>query len=679
MSESERSVPAPDACGQDVDVDALRRQIAGLEGSVAQWRQTCEHLQQIAEQADYDRHLLRSLMDYLPDSIYFKDLQGRFIRINQGKAQRSGLQDPAQAIGKSDAEFFSPEHAREAADDERQIVATGQPLLGKEEFLVWPDGRMMWVSTSKLPLYDDAGQIIGTFGVSRDITAQKRAAEALRVAKDAAEAANRAKSTFLANMSHEIRTPLNAVIGMTELVLKSQLSAQQRDFLMTVKDSGEALLAVINDILDYSKIEAGKLVLDHKPFDFRESLGDTMKSFAIQAHRQGLELSCHIHRDVPAAVVGEYCRLRQIVVNLLGNAIKFPSAGEVILEVAVEPPAVADDAAQPPAADDEPSSARSVLLHFTVSDTGIGIPPEKQAVIFEMFEQADSSTTRRYGGTGLGLAIVSRLVALMEGRIWVESEVGRGSRFHFTARFGVAGDAAAAPAGSENAGLDGVRALVVDDNATNRRILVETLHNWRMAAASAAGADEALALLGEAQAAGRPFALVITDAHMPDADGFMLVEQVRRDPRLERTPVMMLTSGDRPEDTLRCDELKIVAYLLKPVKESELLHAVEVALGLRLPADESAAAESPPPASGLRILLVEDSPINQKLGLALLARRGHQTTLAESGRAALAAMETQAFDLVLMDVQMAEMDGWETTARIRAREQPTAAAFPSTP
>ena len=652
---------------RDLEMDELHRRIAALEAALAQWRQTAERLQQAAEGADYERHLLRSLMDYLPDSIYFKDLQGRFIRINRSKATRSGLSDPLQAVAKSDADFFSPEHAREAAVDEQKIIQSGEPLLGKEERLVWPDGHATWVSTSKLPLYDDRGQIIGTFGVSREITVQKQAAEALRAAKEAAEAANRAKSAFLANISHEIRTPLNAVIGMTALVLKTQLSPHQRDYLKTVQDSGEALLAVINDVLDYSKIEAGKVVLDCSPFDLRESLGDTMKSFAIQAHRQGLELTCHVHHDVPRTVVGEYARLRQIVVNLVGNAIKFTERGEVTLEVAVERPSAPGD--PPRALAGSAESSPAVVLHFTVSDTGIGIPAEKQSLIFEMFEQADSSTTRRYGGTGLGLAIATRLAALMAGRIWVESELGRGRRFHFTARFGLAPSPAAEEGPPDLTPLEGMRVLVVDDHAVNRRVLAEMLQSWRMLPTMAVGVEEAGAELRRARTAGQPYALLVIDAHMPEADGFMLAERIRRDVSVESRVVMMLTSGDHLEDVARCEELNVDAYLLKPVKESELLEAVELALGLRLPPAEASALDEPPPASGLRILLVEDSLVNQKLVLGTLAGRGHTVTLADHGKAAIAATESQSFDLILMDVQMPEMDGLEATMRIRAGEQ----------
>ena len=482
----------------------------------------------------------------------------------------------------------------------------------------------------------------------------RQAAGELRAATYAAEAANRAKSTFLANMSHEIRTPLNAVIGMTELVLGSSLSVQQREFLLTVKDSGEALLSVINDILDFSKIEVGKLVLDRAAFDLRESLGDTLKSFALRAHQLGLEIACFIHADVPHMVVGDYSRLRQVVVNLVGNAIKFTEKGEVTLEVT-----------------QESRSEKEVVLHLVVADTGIGIPEEKQATIFEMFEQADSSTTRRHGGTGLGLAIAARLVGLMGGRIWVESTPGRGSRFHFVVRLELAETESARPPTPEPASLHGMRVLVVDDNATNRRILQEVLRSWQMVPTVAAGAREALESIQQAHKAGEPFSLVLTDAHMPSVDGFTLVEQIKQDAEMTNTVIMMLTSGDRPEDTSRCDELGIAAYLLKPVKQSELLEAIELALGITVARGELLrwAARPPHHVGSLNILLAEDSLVNQKLAIALLEGQGHTVTLANNGLEAVAAIETHRFDLVLMDVQMPEMDGLEATASIRAREK----------
>jgi len=499
-----------------------------------------------------------------------------------------------------------------------------------------------------------------------EVRVEERTAELARAnvqlshAKDAAEAASRAKSTFLANMSHEIRTPLNAVIGMTELVLKSPLSVQQREFLQTVRDSGEALLSVINDILDFSKIEAGKLALDCSAFDLRESLGDTMKSFAIRAHQQGLELACFIHPDVPHLVVGDYSRLRQIIVNLVGNAIKFTESGEVSLE-----------------AMRESHSEKDVTLHFVVADTGIGIPPEKQSAIFEMFEQADPSTTRRHGGTGLGLAIAARLISLMGGRIWVESEAGRGSRFHFVVRLDLAENEPIEPLPPEPVSLHGMRVLVVDDNATNRRILDEVLRSWQMVPTAAPSAAEAIKLLLTAQQKGEPFRLVLTDAHMPRVDGFMLAEQIKQDPSMCSTVVMMLTSGDRPDDMQRCEDMRISAYLLKPIKQSELLEAIELALGITAPKAELLATAAPPRhVRSLHILLAEDSLVNQKLAVALLEGSGHKVTVAGNGREALATLEMDKFDMVLMDVQMPEMDGLEAAQRIRAREQHNGAHIP---
>ncbi len=603
----------------------------------------------------YQRFLLATLTTHSPDYIYFKDAQSRFVRVSKALAEYLGLSDPAEAVGKTDSDFFEPARARQYLADEREIMRTGKPIIDKEEEQPWPDGRVTWVSTTKVPLRSETGEVIGTFGISRDITDRKRAEHQMQLAKEAAEAASRAKSLFLANMSHEIRTPMNAIIGMTELVLDTQLSPQQREYLTAVRESGESLLAILNDVLDFSKIEAGKLALDRAAFDLAENLGDTMKSLALRAHAKGLELAYHVHPEVPAVVAGDRNRLRQILVNLVGNAIKFTDQGEVVLEV-----------------ERQSQSEGEVVLHFAVADTGIGIAEDKRAAIFGAFEQADSSTTRRFGGTGLGLAIASRLTELMGGRIWVESSLAHGSTFHFTVRFGLAEGEALPVLPVDPAAVSGTRVLVVDDHATNRRILEEMLRNWRMRPTAAPGAREALQRLREAHAAAAPYRLLLLDARMPEIDGFALAGQIRQDPELAGTIIMMLSSGDQPEEVARCERLGILYYLLKPVKQSELFDAIVMALGVTA-AEDAVAEKAVAPWHGrlrpLRVLLAEDSLVNQKLVVGLLEREGHAVVVANNGKEAVAAAESGQFDLILMDVQMPEMDGLEAAAILRAQDR----------
>ena len=668
-------------------------------GEIREWFGTCIDITDLKRAEDALRESeerFRGTFENAAVGIAHKDVTGRFLRVNEKFCDIVGYtRDELLTRTWQDITY---------ADDVAASLGQYIPLMRGESLsfslekrYLRKDRSLVWADVSVSLQHDAAGLPAYAIAMVQDISERKRLEGELRQAKEGAEAANRAKDEFLANVSHEIRTPMNAILGMTELALDTPLTDDQRQYLKTVKSAADNLLGLINDLLDFSKIEAGKLELDLADFSLRAVLGDTLRALAVRAHKKGLELISYVQSGVPDALVGDAGRLRQSLLNLVGNAIKFTEEGEVVVRVEV-------------ASDSVPEG--EVGLHFTVTDTGIGIPPEKQETIFRAFEQEDTSTTRKYGGTGLGLTIASRLVALMGGRITVDSQPGRGSTFGFTARFGRQPHQPE-PVAYPPVLLRNLRVLLVDDNVTNRRILEEWLRGWQMEPAAVGDGLAALNALWHATSLGRPYPLMLLDARMPDTDGLALAAKLREHNELSSTRIILLTSGDRPGDLARSRQLGINANLLKPVQQEELLEMIYQVMS-RTNGDATEAARSAPsqePTRGLgpnlkplRILIAEDNEFNAQHLERLLVRGHHSVRLANNGRVALTLLGiddqtsgadslttpgpsppsspakpsslTSDFDLLLLDLHMPELDGFQVVQAIREREQVTGGHLP---
>jgi PAS domain S-box-containing protein len=646
----------------------------GLERRVEE--RTIELEQEIADRQRAQEALheseerIRLLLDSTAEAIFGTDREGNCTFCNPATLRLLGYSTADSLLGK--CIYGRIRHSRadgtrlDRKDCEIANVLNLRDGIHSDQDVFWrADGTCFPVEYWAFPIRKN-GEAVGSVVTFLDITERKRAQAALLEAKEAAEAGSRAKSEFLANMSHEIRTPMNGIIGMTELTLDTNLTAEQRDYLTLVKSSADSLLHIINDILDFSKIEAGKLELEETDFRIRDLFRDTLKTLAQRTDAKMLELCARVSPKIPMVLIGDPTRLRQLILNLVGNAIKFTENGNIVVNAELES-----------------RSADEVRLHVSVADTGMGIPLDKQQVIFESFAQVDGSTTRRFGGTGLGLTISRQLVELMGGRMWVESELGKGSKFHFTCNFHVG--AMPAPDDDRIAGraLAGQDILVVDNNSVNREIFAEMLTNWGMKPVLAGGGAEALGLLESAQKAGQAFPIVLLDALMPEISGFDVLQRIQSSPGLAGAVIMLLSSTRQAANSARCREMGVKLCLTKPVGQSELFDAILLAVGQRPLEKQRYESAAPVPQAprgpALNILLAEDNPVNQKLAVRLLEKAGHRVTLAGTGREAVAEWEKAGlpgFDLLLMDIQMPEMDGMEATAAIRRRETPSGRHVP---
>jgi PAS domain S-box-containing protein len=619
---------------------------------------------------------LQNLLQNHPDHIYFKDTESRFLQITPSMAKWFHLKSSEEAIGKTDFDFFSHEHATTAFNEEKEIMRTGIPLVGVEEKETWPDGTYTWVTTTKLPLRDSNGKVVGTFGISRDITANKQAEIALEEARKAAESANRAKSEFLANMSHEIRTPMNGVIGMTGLLLDTDLSEEQVSFVEIIRQSGDNLLTIINEILDFSKIESGVLELEPLAFDLIPCVEDVLDVFSARSAEKNIDLAYLYDSGTAGTIVSDPTRLRQVLINLVGNALKFTEKGEVVVEITSESLSLMDM----PASNEwlrlldkkEFAEEEWMLLKFQVRDTGPGIPADRMDRLFQPFSQVDATITRRHGGTGLGLVISKRLVEAMGGKIWVESRPNEGPSFFFTLLTKATSARRRVNLSASCSMLKDRHILIVDDGEINRRILHTQAERWGMIPHLFEKPEAALFWLRE----GPRLDMAVLDLQMPAIDGCRLAREIHALDKYQNLPLILLSSS-LPAKSMGANLTdEFVVRLMKPIKQEELFDAFTTALGkiktttksLRQNKtfDPTLATRLP-----LKILVAEDNIINQKVSLRILQQFGYLADLAADGKQALEAMERQKYDLVFMDVQMPEMDGLDATRHICARLGPS--------
>lgn len=637
---------------------------------------TAIHNAQLFEQAQEAQQRLADTIDFLPDATLVIDREGRIIAWNHAIEEMTGIK-AQDMLGKGNYEYALPFYGErrpilidlvsESLEDLEKKYAAIQrkgDILTGETYVSSLGGGGIYLAATASALRDANGQSVGAIELIRDITARKHAEEELEKAKLAADSANQAKSAFLAMMSHEIRTPMNAIIGMSGLLMDTSLAQDQREYAETIRTSADALLTLINDILDFSKIEAGKMELEYQPFELRACVESALDLVAARASEKGLELACMIEDDVPAAILGDVTRLRQICINLLTNAVKFTEKGEVVLTLGA-----AKDTRRQGDGESRIAVPLSTCLHFAVRDTGIGIPPDRQGLLFRSFSQVDASTARKYGGTGLGLAISKRLVEMMGGTMWVESEgiPAHGSTFHFTIAAAPVSDFATKPRiVGEQPQLRNKRVLIVDDNATNRLVLIRQMRQWGMLARDTGSPREALEWITR----GDLFDLAILDMTMPEMDGLTLVSKIREQRDTGALPILLSSSLGKREPTP--DALGIAAFLLKPLRQSHLYDALATVFGAGSTIEPSPAAK--PVLDGemakrlpLQILIAEDNAVNQKLILRLLSQMGYRADVAGNGIEAIQAVERQHYDVILMDVQMPEMDGLEAARQICER------------